>query len=113
MIEVYEHIVIKYKERESESLGLQRGYFLIKIFFLKVAIFQLFLLFLTPNPFRSKPKARENLDDGEGQTDSTPVDKFYFTLTTKAFRCYPKIQSLRASIEVNMNNEYRGARCPR
>ena len=31
---------------------------------------------------------RENLDDKEGQTDSTPVDKYQFTWTTKGVRCY-------------------------
>ena len=37
----------------------------------------------------------EKLDTREGQTDSTPVDKYYFAWTTKGFRCYPKFQLYR------------------
>ena len=30
---------------------------------------------------------RENLNDREGQTDNTPVDKYHFTLNKKGIRC--------------------------
>ena len=32
---------------------------------------------------------RENLNDREGQSMSTPVDKYPFTWTTQGVRCYP------------------------
>ena len=35
---------------------------------------------------------RENLYNREGQTDSTPVDEYHFTWTTKGVRCNPKFQ---------------------
>ena len=35
---------------------------------------------------------RENLNKIEGQTDSSPVDKYNFTWTTKGVRCYPVFQ---------------------
>ena len=33
---------------------------------------------------------RQNLNNREEQTDSTPVDKYHFSWTTKGVRCYPK-----------------------
>ena len=33
---------------------------------------------------------RENLNDREGKTNSKPVDKYYFTWTTKCARGYPR-----------------------
>ena len=37
--------------------------------------------------------SRENLENREGQTDSTPlVEKYHCTWTTKGVRCYPKSQ---------------------
>ena len=35
---------------------------------------------------------RENLNNREGQTDSTSVDKYYYTWTTKGVRNYPKFK---------------------
>ena len=43
-------------------------------------------------------RTREKLNDREGQTDSTCVDKYYLTLTTKTF-------------DVTLNFNYRGLKC--
>jgi len=41
---------------------------------------------------------RENFNSRESQTDSTPVDKYQFTLNTKGVRCYPKFQLSREGL---------------
>ena len=41
--------------------------------------------------------ARESLNNREGNTDRTPVDKYHFI--AKGVRCYPKFQLYRAFIE--------------
>ena len=35
---------------------------------------------------------RENLNNREGQTESKPVDRCYFTRTEKGVRCFPNYQ---------------------
>ena len=39
---------------------------------------------------------KKNLSNREGQSDSTPVDKYNFILTIKSVGCYSKNQSNRA-----------------
>ena len=39
-------------------------------------------------------RTRANLDNRQGQPDSTPVDKYSFTWTTKDVRCYPRFKGL-------------------
>ena len=43
----------------------------------------------SPNTHSYRNVFSENLDNREGQTDSTAVDKSYFTWTEKGVRCYP------------------------
>ena len=42
---------------------------------------------------------REHLNTREGQPDGTTLDSYYFTLTTKGFRCYTRFELWKASKE--------------